>query len=232
MCLAKLHEHVHQDNPASGPEKLKTALYMRVSTSDQSVESQRHELRQFIENRDDLELVAEYEDTISGVTERRKELDRLMTAAHQRKIEVVVFFDLSRLTRKGISHANGLLDEFKKAKVKPVCFAFPTLDFTDESGMGEMLACMLAWLANQERQMLQRRIKAGIDKAKKNGTESGHPIGRPKVKAEKQSRAVALPKERLSYREIGKKLRMAHVSVRNYCQAAGEGTEWLANRSP
>ena len=90
----------------------KAAIYMRISTHDQSVESQRHELRKFIEARDDLELAAEYADVISGTREKREQLDRLMIDARQRKIDVIVFFDLSRLTRKGISHAIGLLDEW------------------------------------------------------------------------------------------------------------------------
>ena len=59
---------------------LRTAIYMRVSTQDQSVESQRHELRRFIEARDDLVLIGEYEDVISGVTEKREQLDELMKA--------------------------------------------------------------------------------------------------------------------------------------------------------
>ena len=85
---------------------LKTAIYMRVSTADQSVDSQRQELQKFIERRDDLELVGEYADVISGTREKREQLDRLMIDARQRKIDVVVFFDLSRLTRKGLSHAD------------------------------------------------------------------------------------------------------------------------------
>ena len=63
------------------------------------------------------------------------------------KLDAVVFFDLSRLTRKGISHAVKLLDEWKTAGVKPICFSFPALDFTDESGTGELIACLLAWQA-------------------------------------------------------------------------------------
>ena len=49
---------------------LKTAIYMRVSTADQSVDSQRQELQKFIERRDDLELVGEYADVISGTREK------------------------------------------------------------------------------------------------------------------------------------------------------------------
>ena len=80
---------------------LKTAIYMRVSTQDQCVDSQRQERLKFIEKRDDLELAGEYADVISGVREKRAELDRLIIDAKQRKIDAVLFFDISRLTRKG-----------------------------------------------------------------------------------------------------------------------------------
>ena len=55
---------------------LKTAIYMRVSTQDQCVDSQRQELLKFIEKRDDLELAGEYADVISGVREKRAEKER------------------------------------------------------------------------------------------------------------------------------------------------------------
>jgi DNA invertase Pin-like site-specific DNA recombinase len=121
---------------------LRTAIYMRVSTQDQSVDSQRQELLGFIDRRADLVLAGEYADVISGTREKREQLDRLMTAARQRKIDVVVFFDLSRLTRKGLSHAIGLLDEWQQAGVKPICYAYPMLDFTDDAGIGKVMAAM------------------------------------------------------------------------------------------
>ena len=107
--------------------KLRTAIYMRVSTADQCVDSQRQELLQFIGKREDLELAGEYADVISGTREKREQLDRLMIDARQRKIDVVLFFDLSRLTRKGLSHTIGLLDEWQQAGVKPICYAYPML---------------------------------------------------------------------------------------------------------
>jgi DNA invertase Pin-like site-specific DNA recombinase len=124
---------------------LRTAIYMRVSTQDQSVESQRHELKRFVEARDDLELVGEYEDVISGVTEKRAQLDELMLAARQRRIDAVVFFDFTRLTRKGIQHALELLRQWREANVSPICYSFPMLDFSDDSGTGEVIAALLAW---------------------------------------------------------------------------------------
>ena len=197
---------------------LRTAIYMRVSTQDQSVESQRHELRRFIEARDDLELVAEYEDVISGVTEKRAQLDELMLAARQRRIDAVVFFDFTRLTRKGIQHALELLRQWREANVRPICYSFPMLDFSDDSGTGEVIAALLAWMGQQERQMLQRRIKAGMEKAKTFGTRSGAPIGRPRITAEQQSSIRALRREGNSYGQIASELSLSKSVVYRYAK--------------
>ena len=43
------------------------------------------------------------------------------------------------------------------------------LDFADDSGMGEMMAAMMAWMAAQERQMIQKRIRAGLAARKAKG---------------------------------------------------------------
>ena len=199
---------------------MKTAIYMRVSTQDQSVESQRHELRRFIEAREDLELVSEYEDVISGVTEKRAQLDALMLAARQRKIEAVVFFDFTRLTRKGIQHALELLRQWREASVKPICYSFPMLDFSDESGTGEVIAALLAWMGQQERQMLQRRIRAGMEKAKTFGTRSGNPIGRPRIDAESQSRIRSLRAQGQSYNAISRALGLSKSVVYRYATSS------------
>ena len=197
---------------------LRTAIYMRVSTQDQSVESQRLELRRFIENRDDLELVGEYEDVISGVTEKREQLDELMKAGRQHRIDAVVFF--TRLTRKGIQHFLDLLGQWREAKVRPICYSFPMLDFSDESGTGEVSAALRAWMGQQERQMLKRRIRAGMDKAKALGTRSGAPIGRPRITAEQQSGIRSLRREGRSYREISEKLELSKSVVYRYVKAS------------
>ena len=197
---------------------LKTAIYMRVSTADQSVDSQRQELLEFIERRDDLELVGEYADVISGTREKREQLDRLMIDARQRKIDVVVFFDLSRLTRKGLSHAINLLDEWQQAGVKPICYSYPMLDFTDDAGIGKVMAAMLAWMAEQERKMIVRRIKAGLAARKAKGKR----LGRVPLPMKTVNHARRLRAEGLSYSAIGTKLKISKGSAFNACKAA----EW------
>ena len=197
---------------------LKTALYMRVSTQDQCVDSQRQELLAFIEKRDDLELAGEYADKISGTREKRQELDKLMTAAKQRKIDAVAFFDLSRLTRRGMSHAIALLDEWVSVGVKPICYAYPQLDYTDDSGMGQMMTAMMAWMAAQERKMIQRRIKAGLAARRAKGKR----LGRRPLPMTTVSHVLRLRETGLSYSEIAKALRISKGSVSNIVKRAKE----------
>ena len=194
--------------------KLRTAIYMRVSTADQCVDSQRQELLQFIEKREDLELAVEYADVISGTREKREQLDRLMIDARQRKIDVVLFFDLSRLTRKGLSHAIGLLDEWQLAGVKPICYAYPMLDFTDDAGIGKVMAAMLAWMAEQERKMIVRRIKSGLAARKAKGLR----LGRVPLPMKTVNHARRLRQEGLSYAAIGKRLKISKGSAFNACK--------------
>ena len=191
--------------------KLRTAIYMRVSTADQCVDSQRQELLQFIEKREDLELAGEYAEVISGTREKREQLDRLMIDARQRKIDVVLFLDLSRLTRKGLSHAIGLLDEWQQAGVKPICYAYPMLDFTDDTGIGKVMAAMLAWMAEQERKMIVRRIKSGLAARKAKGLR----LGRVPLPMKTVNHACRLRQEGLSYAAIGKRLKISKGAARS-----------------
>ena len=146
--------------------------------------------------------------------EKRAELDRLIIDAKQRKIDAVLFFDLSRLTRKGIGHAIKILGDWKDAKVKPICFAYPMLDFTDDSGMGEMMAAMMAWMAAQERKMIQKRIKAGLAARKAKGRR----LGRAPLPMKTVSHAQRLRETGLSYAEIGKALKISKGSAFNACK--------------
>ena len=74
------------------------------------------------------------------------------------------------------------------------------LDFTDDSGMGEMMAAMLAWMAEQERKMIQRRIKAGLAARKAKGKR----LGRAPLSMSIQSKARRLRETGMSYAAIGK----------------------------
>lgn len=78
---------------------MRTALYGRVSTTDQSCEMQLRELRDYAARRG-WEIAGEYVDSVwSGAKASRPELDRLMKDARVRRFEAVLVWKLDRWGR-------------------------------------------------------------------------------------------------------------------------------------
>jgi putative DNA-invertase from lambdoid prophage Rac len=84
---------------------MKTVLYTRVSTTDQSCEMQLQELRDYAVRRG-LKVTDEYVDTgWSGAKTSRPELDRLMRDARLRLFDVVLVWKLDRWGRSVVQTA-------------------------------------------------------------------------------------------------------------------------------
>jgi len=77
----------------------KVALYVRVSTPDQHVESQLYDLRELAAQKG-YEIVHEYEDRgVCGKQARRPGLDALMADARRKKFSVVLVAAFDRIAR-------------------------------------------------------------------------------------------------------------------------------------
>ena len=74
---------------------MKTAIYARVSTTDQTNAIQICELKEYVERRG-WQLVEVYQDQMSGAKASRPGLDQLMADARRRKFDVVVVWKLDR----------------------------------------------------------------------------------------------------------------------------------------
>jgi len=89
----------------------KCALYARVSTPEQHVETQLYDLRQLAAQRG-FEVIAEYTDHgVSGAKARRPGLDTLMADARKRKFSVVLVAAFDRVARS-TKHFLQVMDEF------------------------------------------------------------------------------------------------------------------------
>ena len=76
------------------------AIYVRVSTADQHVESQLYDLRELAAQRG-LEVVQEYRDSgVSGKRARRPGLDALIADARRKKFSVVLVAAFDRVATK------------------------------------------------------------------------------------------------------------------------------------
>src|SRR5437667_3750716 len=159
--------------PAGADHGVRAALYGRVSTGEQSTESQLHALRRYAEARGwgSQEFV---DHGVSGAKERRPALDRLVKAARARQIDVVAVTKLDRLARS-THHLVSLGRELAALGVDLVVLD-QQIDTTTPSG--RLLFHVLAAIAEFERDLISERVKAGLERAKAKGVRLGRPTER------------------------------------------------------
>jgi DNA invertase Pin-like site-specific DNA recombinase len=150
---------------------MKTAIYARVSTAEQTVENQRLELTRYCEARG--WTATEYLDEgVSGAKESRPALDRLLTDARRRRFDTLIVWRLDRLGRN-LRHLILLLDELAALGV-----AFVSLNegIDTTTPAGRLQLHILGAIAEFERERIRERVKLGMARAK----AQGKPVGRPR----------------------------------------------------
>jgi DNA invertase Pin-like site-specific DNA recombinase len=88
-------------SPGALPTKAKpkrAAIYARVSTGDQHLETQLLDLREMAKQRG-YEIVQEFTDIISGSKSRRPGLDQLMAGARRHRFDIVLVAAFDRIAR-------------------------------------------------------------------------------------------------------------------------------------
>jgi putative DNA-invertase from lambdoid prophage Rac len=90
-------------------------------------------------------------------------------------------------------------------------FTEPNLD---SGGMfRDAVISILAVIAKQERVRISERVRAGLDRARENGTKTGRPVGRPRV-VFRRDEAVELREHGGSWGQIAKQLSVSVASIR------------------
>ena len=147
----------------------RVALYLRVSTTEQSPESQLQDLRGLAEQRG-LLIVGEYTDHgVSGAKANRPALDRLLADARRGKFDVLAISAFDRLARS-VSHLIRLLDELHELGIEFISFR----EAIDTQGpLGRAITIILGAIAELERSMIRERVCAGIRRARRQGRRLG-----------------------------------------------------------
>ena len=206
-------------HPMAGPGRLapaakedtmtkRVALYLRVSTDEQSLENQRRELRAVAE-RHDWQIVAVFEDNgISGSTGRDKRpgYDALCQAITRREIDLVACWSVFRLGRS-LQHLVTFLGELQ-AKGVDLYLHVQGLDTGTPSGRA--MFAMLGVFSEFERAMISERTRAGMRRAKAAGKHIGRP---PKVSPTKATLIVADRRGGDSFRRIAKRYGVTDTTV-------------------
>lgn len=199
-----------------GPQKIKAAVYSRVSTvgHGQDPAMQTRELREYCQRRGWEIFDCYVDEGVSGKKDSRPELNRLMADAHARRFDVIVVWRFDRFSRS-VSHLCRALDTFHALKINFVSM-IEQIDTTTPAGT--FVFHVLAAVAESERQTIVERVRAGL----RNARAKGKRLGRP-TKCVDVDKINALRASGHSWRSIAATMKLSVGTV--YAAARAQGTE-------
>jgi DNA invertase Pin-like site-specific DNA recombinase len=197
----------------------KAAIYARVSTPDQHLETQLYDLRKLAAQRN-FEVVREYCDRgISGSKAKRPGLDSMMADARRGEFSVVLVAAFDRIARSTKNFLE-IVDELNDLNVE----FFSAREAIDTSGpMGRMFITMVGSIAELERSLIVERIKAGMRRAKIEGRR----LGRAPLSVDRD----ALVRDRLSgmsLTQVAKRHRVSRATVVRLAKEASQSQVTVA----
>lgn len=178
----------------------RVAIYLRVSTKEQTTENQRREL-EVVAERASWEVVRVFEDAgVSGAKgrEKRPSYDALLKAVARREVDLVAAWSVDRLGRSMQDLVSFLED--LKGHGADLYLHQQALDTTTPSGRA--LFGMMAVFAEFERAMIQERVHAGLSRAKAQGKK----LGRPTLSGDMEAKVRALRTAGMGVVKVAKSL--------------------------
>jgi len=162
---------------------MKVAIYLRVSTVDQTTLNQEIELKSYCE-RNNYEIYKIYKDEgVSGIKTSRPQLDLMLQDMRNKSFDAIIVWKFDRLGRS-TSHLLQVLEELKNKNVRLIA---TSQNIDTDTPMGKFFFTILSGFAEMEREIIKERIKLGLERRKKEGKLLGRPIGSKDKKYRKKS---------------------------------------------
>ncbi len=191
----------------------KAAIYVRVSTPDQHVESQLYDLRELAAQRG-FEVVHEYEDRgVCGKKARRPGLDLLMADARRKKFSVVLVAAFDRIARSTRNFLQ-IIDELDSMGIE---FISRRENVIQAGRMGRLFVTIISAIAELERSLVVERVKSGMRLAALQGRQ----IGRARLDVDREQ-VVLDRRSGLSLTQVAKKHNISRASVCRLMKEANE----------
>lgn len=192
----------------------KAAIYVRVSTPDQHLESQLYELRELAARRG-FEVLDEYEVRgVFGQKARRAGLDTLMADARQCKFTVVLVAAFDRIARS-IKTFLQIVDELDGSGIEFIS----QRENIDTSGpMGRLFMALISSIAELESDLIRERVRSGMCRARLEGRQ----IGRARLDIDRQQ-VIFDRRSGMSLTQVVKKHNISRASV---CRLMKESGNW------
>src|SRR5713226_2499381 len=149
---------------------MRAAIYARVSTQDrdQTPETQLLPLREFAAAQR-WEIAGEFVDRASATDLRGRTAWRdLLAQASRRKIDLILVWKLDRAFRS-VAHASATLDQLRRWGVGLRSYTEAWLDTSSASPWSDLLFNILASFAQFERSLIAERVRAGMERARRQG---------------------------------------------------------------
>ncbi len=189
---------------------MRVGIYARVSTSDkeQDPNTQLMPLREFVKDQG-WQVHGEFIDKVPATDLAHRTAWRdLLQDASRKKFDLLLVWRMDRAFRSVLDAAT-TLERLRTWKVGLRSYSEPWLDTT--SPFGEALYYITVAYAQLERGILRERVKAGMDRARKEGRQ----IGRPRVTDRKGFKS--------RFGAILERLAQGQVSRRKAAQELGIG---------
>lgn len=152
---------------------MKVAIYLRVSTADQTVLNQELELKQYCE-RQGYEVYRIYkEEGVSGAKTSRPQLDLMLQDMRNKFFEAVIVWKFDRLGRN-TQHLLQVLEELRNKNVRLIA---TSQNIDTDTPMGKFFFIILSGFAEMERELIRERILLGLERRRKQGKRLGRPQG-------------------------------------------------------
>lgn len=189
----------------------RVAIYARVSTDDQSVDAQLHDLREYCWSRG-WEPVEFIDVGISGAKDSRPGWNACWDGLQKRKLDVLVVHALDRVGRS-LAHLVKIINFMADRNLTLISYR-ENIDLG--TATGRMVASIFGVMAEYERAIISERTKAGMRAARSKGKRIGN-----RKRAFDEDRARELLEQGWGQIRIAKELRVGVGTVNRWTKRTG-----------
>ena len=203
---------------------MKVAVYARVSTidKDQDPETQLMALGDYCRAQG-WDVTREYVDKVSArdLAHRTAWL-KLLDDAARKRFKAVVVFKLDRAFRS----VKDMHDTLAVWDALGVTFKSVREQFDTGTAVGRLLLNLLASVAEFELEMIRERVKAGMDRARRQGKRIGRPRVTDKRGFKKRFGAILerLNRQEISRRRAAEELGIGYATLKRLLDAESSGS--------
>jgi DNA invertase Pin-like site-specific DNA recombinase len=169
-----------QNGVQKGQGQTKAAVWMRVSTGEQEADNQAPDIARFAEHHG-FQVVRTFTVADSAWNggkdngEYRATLQAALDGAWAGEYEVLIVWALDRITREGAEGALRIIRMFRERGCTVLSVKESWLNSSPE--VADVLVAFAGWMAQQESARRSERVKAGLERRRREGKPVGRQVG-------------------------------------------------------